>query len=616
MNYTLLGKLNTPGDLNTLNEKQCALLCREIREELIERVTENGGHLASNLGVVELTLALHRVFDLPNDRLIFDVGHQSYVHKILSDRYDRFETLRKIGGLSGFQRRDESVYDAFGGGHASTSLSAAIGFAEADNLQKRRRFTVAVVGDGAFTGGMIHEALNNCREDLPLIIVLNENEMSISKNTGHFANLIAKLRSTKSYFWAKRQMKKFLSSTKAGKKLLRFASKQKMRIKRALYTDNYFEKMGINYFGPIDGHDQKKLEAVLREAKQSGECSLIHVRTVKGKGYEPAEKDPGRFHGIPPACHTPVPTFSEHFGKRLTSLAEKDERICGITAAMADGTGLTAFQKNHPQRFFDVGIAEEHAMTFAAGLSAAGMKPVYAVYSTFSQRCYDQMIHDAALQSIPVVLAIDRAGLAPADGPTHHGIFDVSMALSLPDSKIYAPLDFPALDALLDEALSGEKLTFIRYRSGGEIECAGQLPYIYREEFLRGKVYEDADGLIVTYGALANEALHAENAAARADKRVSVLALESLRPTKSLVTKILKLISPHTKVVFAEEGIRNGGAGVLWKEVLGEAGVCAEVLAIDRPFELSKKGETLLNTHGISKNHMLRALGIDCVPIV
>ncbi len=610
MDYRYLGKLKTPEALKALNDEECRTLCGEIREELIGRVTENGGHLASNLGVVELTLAIHRVFDLPQDRLIFDVSHQSYVHKLLSGRYDRFDSLRCPGGLSGFQRRDESNYDAFGGGHASTSLSAAIGFAEADRINQEPHRTIAVVGDGAFTGGMIHEALNNCREELPLVIILNENEMSISKNTGHFANLIAKLRSTKSYFWFKRRYKKVMSATKAGRTLMNFFKKLKVRVKRALYNENYFEQMGINYMGPIDGHDRKKLEALLTEIKREGSCSLLHIRTVKGKGYAPAEKNPEKYHGIPPASHKKIPTFSEHFGNRLSELAENDPAICTITAAMADGTGLCNFQKKYPDRFFDVGIAEEHAMTFAAGLAAAGMKPVYAVYSTFSQRCYDQMIHDAALQNIPVTLAIDRAGLASADGPTHHGIFDVSMALSLPDSQIYAPLDFDALDRMLDRALAEQKLSFLRYRSGGEVECAKKLPYICKEGFLRGILSPDAEGLILTYGALSNEALSARESAARAGRGISVVVLESLRPTDALLKIILSGICAKTKVVFAEEGIRNGGAASLWKEELDKKQIHVEVLAIDRPFELSKKGETLLQTHHLSADDMLKTLGI------
>ena len=569
MDYTYLGKLHSREELRALDAEACKTLCGEIRQELVERVTQNGGHLASNLGVVELTLALHRVFDLPEERVIFDVGHQSYVHKLLSDRFDRFDTLRKPGGISGFQRRDESPYDAFGGGHASTSLSAALGFAEAEKLNGGKRFTVAVVGDGAFTGGMIHEAFNNCSEDLPLIIVLNENEMSISKNTGRFARIIGKLRSTKGYFWMKRKVKKVLSVTKLGRRMVRNVSRLKMRIKRAMYADNYFEQIGINYLGPIDGHNLKKLETVLREAKQDGGCSLIHVRTVKGKGYPEAEEDPGKFHGVPPAEHESVPTFSQHFGEKLTEMAKEDRRICAITAAMADGTGLVRFGEEYPDRFFDVGIAEEHAMTFAAALSAAGMKPVYAVYATFAQRCFDQMIHDAALQRIPVTMAIDRAGLAVADGPTHHGVYDVSMAFSLPESEIFAPLTFDALDEFLENAIDSDKMTFIRYRSGGECKRIGELPYIYKEGSLRGALSDEPDGLILTYGALSEEALRAKDEAEKEGKAVSVIAIEKLRPDDETLKKIL---------------------------------------AIDDPFKTFEKDKTPYETHGISFGDMLKAL--------
>ncbi|MBQ8911678.1 MAG: 1-deoxy-D-xylulose-5-phosphate synthase [Clostridia bacterium] len=615
MEYQFLGKKSTSEELKKLSYKDCALLCKEIREELVSRVTENGGHLASNLGVVELTLALHRTFSLPKDRVIFDVSHQSYVHKMLSGRLDRFDTLRKPGGLSGFQKREESPYDPFGGGHASTSLSCALGFAEADRILKRDNYTVAVLGDGAFTGGMIHEALNNCDRDLRLIIILNENEMSISPNTGHFASYISKIRSSSGYFGIKRNTKKLFSHCRWGRNLTHFVSRQKAKIKQMTFLDNYFEQMDIKYLGPIDGHDQKKLELLLSEAKLHEGCSLIHVKTTKGKGYAPAEEHPDVYHGIPPKGTVKVETFSEHFGNALCALAKEDPRICAITAAMADGTGLSTFARQFPDRFFDVGIAEEHALTFAAGLSAAEVKPVFAVYSTFLQRSYDQLIHDAALQKLPLVLAVDRAGFAKADGPTHHGLFDVSMALSLPDSRIYAPLDFSALDLLLEKALSDKAISFIRYRSGGECVCAKDLPYIYKEEFVRASLPEGPlDGVILTYGPLCEEALRAQRLAKEKGKTVGVLVLESLRPTKALTEKIASLTDGCPTVLFAEEGVRNGGAAEAFASslapVLAPKGKKLHVAAIEDPFLLQDGIEDIRSIHGISAEKLLLRLSL------
>lgn len=607
MEYELLGKIQRE-ELNKLSYGDCAKLCAEIRTELVERVSENGGHLASNLGVVELTLALHRVFNFPEDRLIFDVGHQSYVHKMLSDRLSRMNELRKPGGLSGFQRRDESPFDAFGGGHASTSLSAALGFAQADRLNGSKNFTVCVVGDGAFTGGMIHEGLNNCRGDLRLIIILNENEMSISKNTGYFAASLLKLRNSSGYFRFKRKVKRVFSKTLLGQKIYRFSARQKQRIKRAIFADNYFEQLGIDYLGPIDGHDEKKLELLLNEAKRNACCTLIHVKTVKGKGYEPAEKDPDVFHGLQPRGKTPVPTFSEHMGKALTERAKKDEKICAITAAMASGTGLTAFEKELPDRFFDVGIAEEHALTFSAALSAAGMKPVFAVYSTFLQRCYDQLIHDAALQRLPLTLLIDRAGISTHDGPTHHGLFDVAMALSLTGAEIFAPLDFKAADVFLDNALANEKISFIRYRSGGENEDLDALPYIDEKVFLRGSVPPSPDAYLLTYGQSVREALRAAKIAKENGKNLAVLALESIVPEKDLTASLLTLIAADKPALFVEEGVRNGGAAERWQDVFEKFGRRLKVLAIKDPFLLPQRGESPYAAYGISAEDQFKKL--------
>ena len=451
--YERIRAIRSPEDVRAMDEQDIGTLCEDIRRVLIDRTEQNGGHLASNLGVVELTVAIHRVFESPKDHIIFDVGHQSYVHKLLTGRADVFDTLRQSGGLSGFPRRDESAHDAFGAGHASTSVSAALGMARAEHLRGSDAYTVAVLGDGALTGGMIHEALNNCAGNLKLIIILNENEMSISKNTGRFARLLTGLRTAPGYFHTKTFLDKVLVRLPLiGAPMLRGLRRFKNWIKELLYSNNYFESMGLNYFGPTDGNDEQEVEKLLCRAKERQGCCLVHLRTVKGKGYDKAEHDPDTYHGISPATasSTEAPTFSQAFGQALTRAADQRQDICAITAAMRQGTGLVPFFERHPARFFDVGIAEEHAVTFAAGLAAGGYLPVVAVYSTFLQRGYDQILHDVALQRLPVLFAIDRAGLNGSDGPTHHGIYDVAFLSHMPGIDIYEPPTTQALSHLTE----------------------------------------------------------------------------------------------------------------------------------------------------------------------
>ncbi len=612
MEYRFLGKLNHD-KLKSLSYEECALLAAEIRKEMIDTVTANGGHLASNLGVVELTIALHRVFDCPKDRIIFDVSHQCYVHKLLTDRYERFSTLRQPGGLSGFQKRNESDCDAFGGGHASTSLSAALGFAEADAILGRDNYTVAVAGDGAFTGGMVHEAMNNCRSGLRLIFILNENEMSISPNIGGFARYIANVRTTEGYFGAKRLVRRGLSAIPGiGRGMVRFARNQKSRLKNLLYSTNYFEKLGFYYLGPCDGHDTERLERLLREAKGSERPVLLHIKTQKGHGYFPAENDPGQFHGIAARGTEKPESFSEHFGKTLTEIATHDARVCAITAAMRDGTGLVPFATEHPNRFFDVGIAEEHAMTFAGGLSAAGMHPVYAVYSTFLQRCYDQLIHDISLQNLPLTIAVDRAGLAVSDGATHHGLYDVSMALSIANSEIYAPLTFSALDRILSFVVTNDKCSFVRYRSGGEFPSADTLlPYRYPDLFLRCTEDEKPDAVIITYGQIATEALLAKEKAASCGITVRVIVLEKLSAKRDIIDGIRALLGPRVRMVcFLEEGMRNGGLGEQFRELFRLLHIRYRVLAIDDSTVSFNEDQTPYETFGISHKDLIKELSI------
>jgi len=440
--WPLLNRVNSPADLKALSVKELETLAAELRDYLVFRVGENGGHLASNLGVVELTLAMHRVFDVPSDHFVFDVGHQSYVHKLLTGRKERFDTLRCAGGLSGFTKRAESECDAFGAGHSSTAISAALGLAEADALAGRAHWTVAVVGDGAMTGGLALEALNNCRRSVRLAIILNENEMSISENTGRLAGHLSHIRTSRPYITTKRVTSLVLRHVPlVGPYLYRAVSRIKRRVKRILYHENLFEHMGLRYLGPVDGNDLESMLSMMKHIKDSDGSVVLHVKTQKGKGYAPAEEAPNAYHSLPPRGKAPAgKTFSCAMGEALDILAAEDERICAITAAMRDGTGLAAFAEKYPKRFFDVGIAEGHALCFAAGLSAAKTRPVVPLYSTFLQRGYDNILHDIALQRLPVTLCIDRAGLSVGDGPTHHGVFDVAMLSAVPEAVIYAPV--------------------------------------------------------------------------------------------------------------------------------------------------------------------------------
>lgn len=614
--YKFLGKVNSPEDIKKLTLADTEVLCGELRSELISTVRKNGGHLASNLGVVELTAAIHRVFDLPKDKLIFDVGHQSYVHKLLTGRYPLFHSLRTSGGLLGFECRRESDYDAFGVGHAGTSLSAAIGFAEAERLRGGTSFAIAVVGDGAYTCGMIHEALNNCHEGLRLIIILNENEMSISKNIGGFANYIARVRSSKKYYSLKKSIRSVISKIPfVGRAFVNFIRKQKKSLKNMLFQSNFFEDMGIYYLGPCNGNDLARTERLLHEAKEFGGCCIVHVKTTKGLGYSPAEENPGYYHGISPEGTPKSHSFSHHFGQAMCDRAKNDKKLCAITAAMSYGTGLESFSKQFPERFFDVGIAEEHAATFAAGLCAAKMRPVFAVYSTFLQRSYDCMIHDVALQSLPVIFCVDRAGLALADGPTHHGIFDVSMILSIPNNKLYMPIDFEGFDLAFEDALTETaQPSYIRYKSGDETILQGfdRLGKNGISKFIKKNFDQKADTVIITYGKIVNEAQKALKTY-KGTEKVGIILLETVEKTDEFIDALIGLISDNKgKVIFLEEGIRGGGLGMTLHSLMASRNELKNkdftILAIDS-FGHSKKDEHLFKTCKISASDVLEALG-------
>lgn len=613
--YKYLGKINSPADLKSYGEDEMPALCDEIRDFLVKRVSENGGHLASNLGVVELSVAIHRNFDCPRDHIIFDVGHQSYIHKILTGRYDSFDTLRQSGGLSGFTKRSESECDCFGAGHSSTSLSAALGFAEADVLSGNDAYTVAVLGDGAFTGGMVHEALNNCKKGLKLIIILNENEMSISKTIGRFAKSMSKLRRKKGYFNAKRFTVKVLSKIPLlGKPLVALIRKVKKYIKNTLYGSNYFEGIGLYYLGPADGNNYSDIDALIKEAKKVGESVIIHVKTQKGKGYEPAEISPGAYHGVRPATSdTSDTSFSQEFGKALCDMAKKDDKICGITAAMSAGTGLDVFEAAYPDRFFDVGIAEEHAVTFAAGLSANGYKPVCAIYSTFLQRSYDQIIHDAALQKLPMVIAIDRAGLNAADGATHHGIFDVAFLSHIPGVEIYTPVTYEGLFESLKQAIASESVSAVRYPSGSQQQIL--VDTFYKSgDFNKIGVRTDIDGradvLYITHGRIASECLKAKEILATHEISVKVALCEYIRPYDKLAKQILEIIKETSPgaIVFVEEEIKAGGFGMMLAEALRALGgledVKYDIAAPDDSFVIQTEREHIYKSAGIDADHL------------
>ncbi len=577
--FPLLDQISSPEDLKKLSSDQIPALSREIREFLIRRVNENGGHLASNLGVVELSIAIHRVFSSPNDHVIFDVGHQSYVHKLLTGRRDRFDTLRRDGGLSGFPKRSESEHDAFGAGHSSTSLSAALGFAEADKLCGSDAYTVCVFGDGAYTGGMIHEALNNSKKNLRLIIILNENEMSISKNIGRFAKSLSKLRTSKGYFKTKSATASFLHKIPfVGKPLFSLLLRIKMSLKASLYGSNYFENLGLYYLGPADGNDEEVVEKLLREAKKTGQSCVVHLKTKKGKGFAPAEATPDKFHGMTPAgtVTEETPTFSYQMGSLLCDMAQKNQKICAITAAMADGTGLTRFRAAYPERFFDVGIAEAHAVTFAAGLAANGMRPVVALYSTFLQRAFDSVLHDVALQDLPVVFCVDRAGINRSDGPTHNGTFDVAFLSEIPNLVIYTPITNIALRNAMYHALRATHPVAIRYPNGRE--DAGVVNAFYkkdvrdvgvRTDFSSTASSEDHHGILITHGRIVSEAMRAKEMLSEKGFSLGIILLEQLAPYDRTASLVLPFLPKHPcRVVFLEEEIRAGGMGMLLSDAL------------------------------------------------
>lgn len=566
MEQNILSSIREPRDLRRLSVDDLQTLSDEVRRTLIETTAKNGGHLASNLGTVELTIALHRVFDSPRDQIVFDVGHQCYTHKLLTGRYDRFSTLRTQGGLSGFCRPDESAHDVFYSGHSGTSVSAGLGLATAKKLQHDPHYVVSVIGDGSFTGGLVYEALNNGgRSGAKHILVLNDNNMSISENVGSLAKYLAVIRSTPQYYTFKASTERTLSKIPSiGKPLVQKLYDLKTAVKNRLYAEStFFEDLGYRYMGPIDGHNIPLLIDALEAAKQVQGPTLLHVLTKKGKGCPFAEENPQAFHGVSgfdPATgetQTAPESFSDRFGKLLKTRAERNGSLCAITAAMGFSTGLEPFKDAFSDRFFDVGIAEEHAVTFAAGLAKNKMIPVFAVYSTFLQRCYDQLVHDVALQKQKVIFAIDRAGFVGEDGETHQGLMDVPFLCTIPNLKIYAPCDFASLETDLDRAIKDDALPVaVRYPRGGEPEESKKLTFRDAAYALYGD--ENADTLLVTYGRLCAEAVNACDVLKEKGTPVLVLALNQIRP---LPEDALRRMQNAKRVCFFEEGLRAGGVG-------------------------------------------------------
>lgn len=609
-----LNHIKSPDDVKQINHEDLPALAQEIRDVLIETVSHTGGHLASNLGVVELSIALHRVFDSPEDQIVWDVGHQIYTHKLLTGRYDKFSTLRTEEGLSGFCRPSESKHDLFYSGHSSTSISSAFGLSSAKTLKNDKHYVIAVIGDGALTGGMAYEALNNAgRSKDNLIVILNDNEMSISQNVGSMARYLAAIRTKPGYYRLKATMEKVLNKIPwIGPKISRLLFRAKATLKSMIYKSTLFEDIGFRYMGPIHGHDIDHLCDALEGAKVSNRPVLLHINTIKGKGYDFAEKSPSQFHGVSkfdintgePVCTGD--NFSDKFGEFLCEFAKKDDTVVAITAAMALGTGLEAFSQQYPKRFFDVGIAEEHAITFASGLTKNGMHPVFAVYSTFLQRCYDQLIHDGALQNKKIVLAIDRAGFVGTDGETHQGLFDVAMLNTIPRVTVYAPASYAEMKNDLCNALYNEEgVVAVRYPRGAE----GSIPEDYAHSFGPYTHYGDtkASVVLVTYGRLFSDCCEAIRALEAHGITASVLKLNKIKPLEPAVAEELRN-AKH--IFFFEEGIRSGGVGEHLAAMLLAVGYHGtySLTAVNDKFVEQATVASQLAAYGLDSAHMVETI--------
>ena len=615
----LLDSIQKANDIKKIKEKDLDSLAAEIRQFLIEKISVSGGHLGSNLGAVELTMALHLSLDLPTDKIVWDVGHQSYTHKILTGRREGFETLRKFGGMSGFPKRKESDCDSFDTGHSSTSISAGLGLAQARDLLGERHTVVSVIGDGSLTGGMAYEALNNAAHlDTNFIVILNDNNMSISENVGGVSTYLNSIRTDAKYLDLKDSIYyRLLEMPKYGQAIVKKIQNAKNGIKQLMIPGMFFEDMGIKYLGPVDGHDIKALRRVIMEAKRVKGAVIIHVITQKGRGYTPAERHPARFHGaepfdietgIPKNPHTKA-NYTDVFATVMNKMAEKNDKLVAITAAMPDGTGLKRFRNRYPERFFDVGIAEEHAVTFAAGLAAGGLRPVVAIYSSFLQRAYDQILHDVCIQNLPVTFAIDRAGLVGSDGETHQGIFDFSFLSSIPNMHIMAPKNKWELADMMKYAVSFEGPIAIRYPRGEAYDGLEE----YRQPIAYGKaewIYQEKEIALVAVGSMVKTA---EQVRLRLKEEgyadCSLLNARFVKPIDE--ETILDAAGTHSLLVTMEENVLSGGFSEKVIDLMEANGNPAEVLPITLPDEYVEHGnvellkkEVGIDTESVSYTHL------------
>ncbi|AEJ19345.1 1-deoxy-D-xylulose-5-phosphate synthase [Gracilinema caldarium] len=566
--YTVLETIQDPGQLKTLNHSELLELAKEIRHVIIHTVSKNGGHLASNLGIVELTIALHRVFQSPEDKIVFDVGHQCYPHKLLTGRYKHFHTIRKNKGISGFPKRSESVHDAFDTGHASTSISAALGLLAGETLLGGNNHVIAVIGDGALTGGLAYEALSHAGHlQLPLIVILNDNKMSISPNVGALSKHLSRLTMTGSYQRIRTKIDRLIKKIPIfGNQLYNLVVRLKRSIKVLFYPQNFFIEMGFEYVGPIDGHNLSMLEDVLQDVKALNKPVVVHVITQKGRGYNQAEKDPSKFHGIGPFSvedglveKSSGPAFTDAFGNALVAIAQKNPSVIAITAAMEKGTGLAQFHEQFPDRFFDVGIAEAHAVTFAAGLAARGLKPVVAIYSSFIQRSVDSVIHDVAIQNLPVTFAFDRAGFVPDDGETHQGLFDIALFRSVPHLALLAPASAQELDLMLQWSIESGKPSLIRYPKAAcpSEHSAFSTPLIEGRGVFVHQNY--AETCIMFTGSLYPQVEEALELLAIDGYFCDSYNIRFIKPLDE--TYLISVMRIYKQIVVVEEGMKNGGIG-------------------------------------------------------
>ncbi|MGL5439423.1 MAG: 1-deoxy-D-xylulose-5-phosphate synthase [Filifactoraceae bacterium] len=602
--YRFLENIKCPKDIKNLDYKELELLSLEVRDFLLKSVSETGGHLSSNLGVVELSIALHRVFNSPEDKIVFDVGHQGYVHKILTGRKNEFSTLRQYGGMSGFLKRTESEHDHFDAGHSSTSISVAAGFVKGRSFNKNNNSVVAVIGDGAMTGGMAYEALNNLGNSKePVIVILNDNEMSISENVGGLSEYLGRLRTAQNYSVAKDITKTVLSKIpKIGGAIISGARRAKDSVKYLLVPGMFFEDIGFTYIGPIDGHNIKKIEESLEHCKNLKEPVLLHVITQKGKGYKKAEENPNLYHGVGAfdinngVKEKVTNNYSDAFGKSLLKLAEKDKRIYAITAAMPDGTGLNCFRKKYPDRFVDVGIAEQHAVTMSAGMALSGIIPVFAVYSTFLQRAYDQILHDVCLQNLHVIFAIDRAGVVGQDGETHHGVFDIAYLKHIPNMTILAPSDGTELEKMLESAIYDIKgPVAIRYPRGSSEALKKYYELLSPYRNLENKVFEPEviyetskkyknKLTIIALGNMIEKALGAVEALEEKEYMIKIINPKMATPNK--LEELNSLITNDKNILTLEDGGVLGGFG----EMVSLANKDKNVLNLGFPREFIPAG--------------------------